>query len=162
MCVADIRPVSLSLRTGGNARRIVEFGTSFGVSAIYLACAVRDNGGGTVIGTELEASKAARAYENLEAAGVAEFVDIRVGDAVDVLTAELGGEVDLVHLDSVLSLYLAVLRLLTHRLRSNALVVAENATPDYLEYVNEPESGFLSLTLPFDGERGNELSVFTG
>src|SRR5512138_1206886 len=39
-----------------DARRIVEFGTSFGVSTIYLALAVRDNGGGCVIGTEMVSS----------------------------------------------------------------------------------------------------------
>lgn len=145
------------------AKRVVEFGTSFGVSAIYLACAVRDNGGGTVIGTELEPSKATRAYENLTAAGVADLVDIRIGDAVDVLSSDLGGQVDLVHLDGALSLYRPVLRLLEPRLSSSALVVAENSTSDYLDYVTGPGSSYLSLTLPFDRDgRGNELSVFTG
>ena len=43
------------------ARHIVEFGTSFGISTIYLACAVRDNGGGRVIGTERVTAKAQRA-----------------------------------------------------------------------------------------------------
>src|SRR5882762_2764578 len=52
------------------ARRVVEFGTSFGVSTIYLAAAVRDNvrdlgGEGVVVGTEIEASKAAVAAGNL-------------------------------------------------------------------------------------------------
>lgn len=145
-----------------NARRVVEFGTSFGVSAIYLACAVRDNGGGTVIGTELEPSKAARAYENLKEAGVADVVDIRVGDALDALNADLGGEVGLVHLDGALSLYPQVLGLLEPQLRMNALVVAENATPDYREYLSAPGRGYVSLTLPFDDNHGNELSLFTG
>jgi predicted O-methyltransferase YrrM len=36
------------------ARRIVEAGTSFGVSTLYLAAAVRDNGGGVVFGAEYE------------------------------------------------------------------------------------------------------------
>jgi predicted O-methyltransferase YrrM len=39
------------------ARTVVEYGTSFGVSTIYLASAVRDNGGGTVIGTNYSAAK---------------------------------------------------------------------------------------------------------
>lgn len=74
-----------------NATRVVEFGTSFGISTIHLACALRDNGGGTVIGTELEPTKAARAQEHLNAAGLAEFVDIRVGDALDTLRDGAGG-----------------------------------------------------------------------
>ena len=63
------------------ARRIVEFGTSFGISTVYLATALADGGGGHLIGSELEPTKAQRAQENLAAAGVGELADIRVGDA---------------------------------------------------------------------------------
>ena len=34
------------LARGANARNIVEFGTSFGISTLHLAAALRDNGGG--------------------------------------------------------------------------------------------------------------------
>lgn len=44
-----------------NACRIVEFGTSFGISTIWLAAAVRENGAGKVIGTEIVPGKAAQA-----------------------------------------------------------------------------------------------------
>src|SRR2546423_1192985 len=54
------------------ARAIVEFGTSFGISTIHLAAAVRDNGGGLVIGSELEPNKIATARGNLRAAGLGE------------------------------------------------------------------------------------------
>ena len=60
------------------ARRIVEFGTSFGISTLYLAAAIRDNGGGVVIGSELESTKIATARRNLAEAGLADFVEIRV------------------------------------------------------------------------------------
>ncbi len=46
------------------ATRIVEFGTSMGISTIYLAAALRDNGGGHLIGSELEPAKVARARAN--------------------------------------------------------------------------------------------------
>ena len=70
------------------ARRVVEFGTSFGVSTIYLAAAVRDNvrdfgGEGTVIGTEIEPGKAAAAQGNVSEAGLGDFVEIRIGDATE-------------------------------------------------------------------------------
>ena len=65
------------------AKRIVEFGTSFGISTIHLACALRDGGGGHLIGSELEPTKAKRARENLAAAGLADLVEIRVGDALE-------------------------------------------------------------------------------
>ena len=88
-----------------NASRVVEFGTSFGISTIHLACVIRDNGGGAVIGTELEHVESTRAQEHLVAAGVADFVDIRVGDALDTLRDGVGGPVDLVHLDGAFTLY---------------------------------------------------------
>ena len=75
------------------ATRIVEFGTSMGVSTIYLAAALRDNGGGQLIGSELEPAKVARARAHVDAAGLADLVDIREGDALETLK-DVGGEVD--------------------------------------------------------------------
>jgi len=67
------------------ATRIVEFGTSMGISTIYLAAALRDNGGGHLISSELEPAKVARARANLDAAGLGDLVDIREDDALDTL-----------------------------------------------------------------------------
>jgi predicted O-methyltransferase YrrM len=146
------------------AKRIVEFGTSFGISTIHLACALRDNGGGQVIGTELEPTKAQRARENLAAAGLADLVDIRVGDALDTLKDGIDGDVDVVLLDGAFSLYLPVFKLLEPHLRSGALVIGDNAmeqAPGYLDYVRNPQNGYLSLAVPFAAGRGNELTVVT-
>ena len=63
------------------AKRVAEFATSVGMSALYAAAAVRDNGGGEVIGSELVPAKVATARRNLTAAGLADLVDIRQGDA---------------------------------------------------------------------------------
>ena len=146
------------------AKRIVEFGTSFGISTIHLACALRDNGGGQVIGTELEPTKAQRARENLAAADLADLVDIRVGDALDTLKDGIADDVDVVLLDGAFSLYLPVLKLLEPHLRSGALVISDNAmeqAPGYLDYVRNPQNGYLSLAVPFAAGRGNELTVVT-
>lgn len=146
-----------------HARRIVEFGTSFGVSTIYLATALRDGGGGQLIGTELEQAKAERAYENLAEAELDDLVDIRVGDALETLR-DVGDGVDLVLLDGAFALYLPVLRILEPRLSPGALVIAENAVEqsgEYLKYVRNPENGYLTVPLPFGANRGNELSVRT-
>ena len=70
----------LTARSVG-ARGIIEFGTSFAVSTIYLAAAARDNGGGCVIGSELEPTKAAKARENIAEASLGNLVEIREGDA---------------------------------------------------------------------------------
>ena len=146
------------------AKRIVEFGTSFGISTIHLASALRDNGGGQLISTELEPTKAQRAQENLEAAGLADLVDIRVGDALETLKEGINGDVDLVLLDGAFSLYLPVLKLLEPHLRDGAFVIGDNAlaqSSGYLDYVRNPQNGYLSLALPFDAGRGNELTVVT-
>jgi predicted O-methyltransferase YrrM len=144
-----------------NATRIVEFGTSMGISTIYLAAALRDNGGGRLIGSELEPSKAARARANLEAAGLADMVEIREGDALETLE-DVGGEIDLLLLDGAFSLYLAVLKLVEPQLRTGAVILGENAfDPAYLEYVRNPANGYLSLPLALDEGRGNEFAVRT-
>jgi predicted O-methyltransferase YrrM len=145
------------------AKRIVEFGTSFGVSTIYLAAALRDGGGGQLIGTELEPAKAERAHENLSAARLDDIVDIRVGDALETLR-DIGDGVDLVLLDGAFTLYLPVLKLLEPRLSPGALVIAENAVEqsgEYLTYVRNPGNGYLTIPLPFGEHRGNEMSVRT-
>ena len=59
------------------AERVVEFGTSFGVSSIYLTAGLRDNGGGILVGSELVEDKAVTARQTLAAAGLAELL-IRV------------------------------------------------------------------------------------
>jgi predicted O-methyltransferase YrrM len=146
------------------AKQIVEFGTSFGISTIHLACALRDNGGGRLIGTELEPEKAQRAYQNLADAGLADLVEIRVGDALETLQIGIDGEVDLLLLDGAVSLYLPVLKLMELHLADGALVIGENAveqSPGYLNYVRNPKNGYLSLALPFAAGRGNELTVVT-
>jgi predicted O-methyltransferase YrrM len=142
-----------------NARTIVEFGTSFGISTIHLAAALRDNGGGRLITTEFEPEKARRARENLEAAGLADLVEIRVGDAMETLHKPFDGPIDVLFLDGAKPLYLPVLKLLLPRIARGAFIAADNTkikTP-YLEFVRDPANGFLSAD--FGSEDGNEISV---
>lgn len=142
-----------------NAARIVEFGTSMGISTIYLAAALRDNGGGTLIGSELQPSKVARARANLDAAGLADIVEIREGDALETFK-DVGGQVDLLLLDGAFALYLPVLKLVEPRLRRGAMILGENAfDPAYLAYVRDPANGYLSQTLALDEGRGNEFAL---
>ncbi len=150
-----------AIARGCKATRIVEFGTSMGVSTIYLAAALRDNGGGHLIGTELEPAKVARARANLDAAGLADLVDIREGDALETLR-NVGGEVELLLIDGAFALYLPVLRVVEPRLKAGAIVLGENAfEPGYLDYVRDPGNGYVSQPLPIDEGRGNEFTVRT-
>ncbi len=134
------------------ARTVVEFGTSFGISTLHIAAALKDNGGGRVITTEFEPSKIAHARNNLRAANLQEFVEIREGDALETLARDIPPAIDLVLLDGAKPLYLKVLKLLEPHLRSGAMLVADNADwcPEYLERVRAPANGYLSV--PFGGD----------
>lgn len=136
------------------ARAIVEFGTSFAISTLHLAAALKDNGGGRVIGTEFEPSKVVRARENIRAAGLSDFVDIREGDALQTLARDLPDTIDLVLLDGAKSLYTPVFSLLAPRLRPGALIVADNAemAPEYIAAVRKAGSGYLSVPVAEDVE----------
>lgn len=142
------------------ARSIVEFGTSFGISTLHLAAALRDNGGGRLVTSEFEASKVARARQNLTEAGLVDLVEFREGDALETLASDLPETVDLLLLDGAKSLYPEVLDLVESRLRPGALIVADNAdySLDYLARVRAPGRGYLSV--PFGPEV--ELSMRLG
>ena len=142
------------LARAGKARAIVEFGTSFGISTIHMAAALRDNGGGRLIGSEFESNKVAKARGNLQAAGLLDLVDIREGDALETLSRELPESIDLVLLDGAKGLYSKVLTLLEGHLRPGALVVADNADycPDYVARIREPTSGYISVPVGDDVE----------
>lgn len=147
------------------AKRIVEFGTSFGISTLYLAAAVRDNGGGIVIGSELEPSKHQRAVAHIEEAGLAAVVDVRLGDALETLK-EVPEPLDLAFLDGWKDLYLPVLELLKPRLRPGAVVLADNiftfrkSLRPYVEYLQSGRNGFESVTLRISD--GTEYSCYLG
>ncbi|AIS13003.1 methyltransferase [Pseudomonas chlororaphis subsp. aurantiaca] len=137
------------------ARHIVEFGTSFGISTLHLAAALRDNGGGRLIGSEFEASKVQRARQHLLEGSLADLVEIREGDALKTLAVDLPESIDLLLLDGAKALYADILALVESRLRPGALIVADNTDycPDYLARVRSPGSGYLSV--PF----GNDVEL---
>ena len=99
----DKAELCYQLCRANNARRIIEIGTSHGVSTLYLAAAVRDNvqtsgGDGLVIGTEYEPEKARAAREHFEEAGLSDFIDLREGDLRETLQV-IEGPVDFVLMD---------------------------------------------------------------
>ena len=142
------------LARAGNARSIIEFGTSFGLSTLHLAAALRENGGGRLITSEFEPSKLARARENLAAAGLSDLVEFREGDALETLASDLPETIDLVLLDGAKSLYMDVLALVESRLRPGAVIIADNTDycPDYLERVSSAENGYWSMSFTDDVE----------
>jgi predicted O-methyltransferase YrrM len=161
-------PLAVSRETGAllyilarscGARTILEFGTSFGISTLHLAAALRDNGGGRLITSEFEPSKAARARSNLTAGGLIDLVEIREGDALRTLRAGLPETIDFVLLDGAKALYPEILDFVEGRLRPGALVVADNADycPEYLRRVRDVANGYLSTPFAEDVELSMRL-----
>lgn len=159
---ADKGQLCYALCRALHAQRIVEAGTSFGISTLYLAAAVRDNGGGIVIGAEQESNKVAVARETFRAARLEPYIDLREGDILEALGA-LEGPVDFLLLDIWTPLARPVLELVAPHLRTGAIVATDNTTKrrqEYgalLAYLGDPANGFITQTLPFDG--GFEISV---
>lgn len=146
---------------GMGATRVVDFATSIGMSAIYFATAMRDNGGGTVIGSELVPEKVATARRNLADAGLADYSDIREGDARQMLR-DLGGPVDFALIDGWPngqgpSLAREVIEILAPQIRTGGYVVNDNAEPDFLQFIRDSANGFISVSLPLKGS--TELCV---
>ncbi len=151
------------------AKRVVEFGSSFGISTIYLATAVRDNlassveAEGRVIGSEMEPHKHAEATKNLQAAGLSGIAAIIPGDALETLRT-VEGPVDMVFLDGRKDLYLPVLKLLEPKLRIGAVILSDNIfsfqkeVAPFLEYVRSAKNGFASSSLKISD--GVEFSIF--
>jgi predicted O-methyltransferase YrrM len=149
------------------ARRIVEVGTSFGVSTLFLAAAVRDNvradgGDGVVIGTEHEPDKAKAARAHFEEAGLSNIIDLREGDLRETLRS-LEAPVDLVLVDIWVPMARPALEIVAPRLRRGAVVLCDNtaafrdAYREYFEFLCDPENDLHTVTLPFEG--GLEFSV---
>jgi predicted O-methyltransferase YrrM len=147
------------LARSSRAHSIIEFGTSFGLSTLHLAAALRDNGGGRLIGTEFEATKVAQARANIAAAGLGDLVEIREGDALETLARELPEPIDLVLLDGAKNLYSGVLSLLEPRLRVGALILADNAdwSAEYLARVRDSTGAYLSVPFADDVELSIKL-----
>lgn len=144
------------------ATRVVEVGTSFGVSTLYLADAVRANGGGVVVGTEYEPAKAAQARANFAAAGVADLIDLREGDLRETLKT-IDGPVDFLLMDIWTEMARPALELIAPHLRPGAVVIADNtdqfrhAYRHFFDFVADPANGLKTMTLPFAG--GLEMVV---
>ena len=150
-----------------DARQIVEAGTSYGVSTLYLAAALRDNvraggGAGMVIGTEYEPAKAQAAREHLAAAGLSRFVELREGDLRETLK-RIDAPVDFMLVDIWVPMARPALELIAPHLRPGAIVICDNTQrhrseyADYFGFLADPANGFRTMTLPFDG--GLEMSV---
>jgi predicted O-methyltransferase YrrM len=150
----DVGRFMYQVARAARAKMIVEFGSSFGISSIYLAAAARASGG-RFIGSEKDPDKARIATANLEAAGLSCWSDIREGDARESLAA-LDGPVDFLFLDGWKDLYIPILTLMMPKLAPGAIVFADNlktfrkTLKPFADYMMDPENGFETTILPFE------------
>jgi predicted O-methyltransferase YrrM len=106
------------------SRAILEVGTSYGYSTVWLAQAARDIDG-HVMSLEWHQPKVDYARQMLERAGLANYVSFIVGDARASLT-HVEHRFDLVLLDLWKDLYVPVFDMLIPHLNPGAVIVADN------------------------------------
>lgn len=134
------------------APNILEIGTSYGYSAIWLADAARASGG-RLTTLELQEYKSAHAREMSGKAGLGEHVDFKVGDAVELI-GQLPGGIDFVLLDLWKDLYVPCLEAFFPKLNPGAIIVADNMIrpggEDVARYAKavRAKAGVASVLLP--------------
>src|ERR671916_1621804 len=110
------------------ARRILEIGTLGGYSAIHFGRALPKDG--LLISLELDEHHAEVARQNIERAGLAERVEIRVGDARELLARLAEGDegpFDLVFIDADKGSYPEYLEWALRLSRPGSLILVDNA-----------------------------------
>ncbi len=117
----------LALLTG--AKRILEIGTLGGYSATWLARALPPDG--KLISLEIDPHHAEVARRNVERAGLADKVEVRVGPALESLARmEAEGPFDLVFIDADKDGYVEYLRKVMPLVREGGLILGDNTLPD--------------------------------
>jgi predicted O-methyltransferase YrrM len=141
--------------------RILELGSSCGVSTLYIADALGTIGSGRVVATELDPGKCAQLRTHVRTAGLDAYVDLREGDVFQTVS-ELDGTFDMVFIDVWADAYLALFRQTERLLRPGSIVLADNmytaeeAVRPYKQYLDD-NPRFSTTTLGF--ESGIEFTV---
>lgn len=137
------------------ATRILELGSSNGVSTLYLAEALRLQGrGGRVVATELEPDKCTMLRRNVDSVGLSSYVDLYPGDVFETVK-QLQGPFDLVFIDIWASGYLELFRAIEPLLRSGSVILADNMftaaveVQPFKDYLDGHPS-LVNFTLPFE------------
>lgn len=113
-----------SLAKASEAKTILEIGTSYGYSTLWLADAAQANNA-KVITLELDEKKAAYAKSQIDKAGLSAFVEFRTGDALESIREASEG-FDFVLLDIWKSLYIPCFELICPKLNQGAFLIADN------------------------------------
>jgi predicted O-methyltransferase YrrM len=107
------------------ARKALELGTSNGYSTLWLADALRANGG-RLVSVEIEADRSSQAARNLDRAALRSAVDLRIDDAGDVLKESADEQWDLIFLDAERPAYPGYWPDLVRTLKPGGLLAVDN------------------------------------
>ncbi len=131
------------------AKNIIEFGTSFGISTIYLGAAAKKNNG-KVITSELFSSKCKIALQNFKDANVDHVIDLRLGDAMTTLK-NITDPIDFLLLDGWNDLYLPLIKMLEPKLRNGAYIYTDNiafsGSKPFVKYINSHPEKYVTQRL---------------
>lgn len=145
-----------------NAKNIVEFGTSFGISTIYLGAAAKENQG-NVITTELLDSKCKIALQNFRKAQVNNLIDLREGDAMETLK-DIPDNIDFLLLDGWNDLYLPLIKLLEPKLKDGAYIYTDNikfpGSKSFVKYITSNPEKYKTKRLS-ENQGGVELTKYS-
>ncbi|MFD1552991.1 hypothetical protein DNU06_11740 [Putridiphycobacter roseus] len=132
-------------------KNIIEFGTSFGISTLFLARgAMKTNG--KIITTELLASKAEQAILNFKKAGVSDLIEVRTGDAMETLKKH-NNPIDLLLLDGWKNLYLPLFKMLEPNFTKETNIYVDNADmPESKTFLKNINPGKYKITSLFGGK----------
>lgn len=150
-------------------RVVVECGTAVGYSGLWIARELKASGGGKLITVEIVPRLSREAEANLQKAGLAEYVTLKVGDARKVVK-QLQGPIDFVFLDCLPPNYYPCFLGLEDKLRKGAIVVADNAgygargMADYLKHVRskyDSRTEWFDIDLPWAKRDAIEVTIIS-
>lgn len=134
-----------------NFKNIIEFGTSFGISTLFLAQGVLQTKG-NIITTELLESKAKKAIENFKKAGVNNLIEVRIGDALETLKNH-NLPIDFLLLDGWKDLYLPLFQMLELNFHNNTVIYVDNADmSDSKEFLSSVSTEKYQIDSKFNGK----------
>ena len=149
---------------------IVECGTAIGYSALWMARELSRLGEGKLITIEIDPERANDAAEYIRRAGLEKFVEVRIGDARE-LVKEIKDPVDFLFIDCGYQNYYPCLMGIRDRLKPGAVVVADNVAigergmRDYLQYVRQhfkSTTEWFDIDLPWVKRDAMEVSIVPG
>jgi predicted O-methyltransferase YrrM len=147
-------------------RLVVECGTAIGYSGLWIGRELRALGQGWLITLEIDETRAAEAKQNFDKAGLSEWIEVRVGDARE-LVKSVKGPVDFLFIDCNFENYDPCFTGIETKLAKDAVVVADNvgigaaSMADYLTRVRSKypsQTEWFDLDLPWEKRDAMEIT----